>query len=596
MRLITIGLGACALFALSTVQAQEAAVVPLIPPTAAAAEGELVISAEALKEKVVYPSLSELESRVHIFNAFVAEKKDKAAEKEKEKKVTAMKVKTDGEKKKDKKEAKENKTKAVEAEEKKAVKDKEVAKEKKTKAQKVFKATSAKKKVKDGQEKTKKEAGDHRHKAAQEHGKQQHEQHHADKLDHSHHHHKLNAAAAAKKKHSHAKQHHHHMKAQNNNKHKPTKTKHHHHHHHDDCIVYETITVVPVCKPISDVGADSGSFLNPYGKYPILDGLIPPIESDYPGVGIATNSNESAPGSVVNEDDNRDNDSLALKPELPNIDYGSALDAPVAKAAPIAEPALSSTLTTQPPSSQSNDENAPSTSKVKPEPSTDENEDEDEDENEEEGDEDNTTSDEPNTATVGSPDDDIEVPVIYTPIESPAVRNNNQQPISPSAPETDVASPEDDTDDNDVDQGPESSAVPADTDGNDDYEDEDDSSEQNAVPELAPQQQPVLPAIAPIAAAPVASRPVASTQSPIAPPSSASAAEAPPSSAPTAEAPPSSNAEPETDEVDDDDDEDVASPSAVAVKPDDEEGDIEDEVGAVGGLPEQQNFRFLRRG
>ncbi|KAF9271132.1 hypothetical protein BGZ88_006789, partial [Linnemannia elongata] len=60
MRLITIGLGACALFALSTIQAQEAAAAPPSPPTAAAVEDELVISAEALKKKVIYPSLSEL--------------------------------------------------------------------------------------------------------------------------------------------------------------------------------------------------------------------------------------------------------------------------------------------------------------------------------------------------------------------------------------------------------------------------------------------------------------------------------------------------------------------------------------------------------
>ncbi|KAF9310071.1 hypothetical protein BG003_008969, partial [Podila horticola] len=61
MRLITIGLGACALYALSVAQAENA---PAAGDTA---------SAEGLKiDPFAYPSLKELEARISIFNAFAA--------------------------------------------------------------------------------------------------------------------------------------------------------------------------------------------------------------------------------------------------------------------------------------------------------------------------------------------------------------------------------------------------------------------------------------------------------------------------------------------------------------------------------------------
>ncbi|KAF9148193.1 hypothetical protein BG015_010085 [Linnemannia schmuckeri] len=491
MRLITIELGACALFVVSMVQAQQATA------TAVPEAGEEVISAEALKKKVVYPSLSELESR--------------------------------------------KKAKAV-------------------------------KKGESGQDDKKKKAasGHHHHKAAQEHSeqhkqrqqkghKQQHVHHHATKLYHSrryqgaakldhfhHHHHKLNVTAAAKRKHPHAKQHHHHMKAQNNNR--STKTKNHHHHrHHNGCIMYETITVVPVCNPIPkldafpdlvsipNVGADTSQFPNPAGRLPIMGGLIPSIESDYPGevdnlsgiflkhTGLEsiTNPDEFAPGSIIDENDGKS----------PALGYGAVPDTPVAQpaAALIAEPVLVAPPcpTPQSPSSLSNDDNVsggihPSASpKTNPEPKIDE-------------------------------DKDV-------------------------------------IDDNDVDLGPEISVVPADTVNNDDEDDEDDSSDQNAIPEASSQQQqqPAQSAIVqtpasvpvtastptPVAVAPVAVPPMLTPQSPAAP-----AAEAPSSLDDT-------NVEPETDGIDndneadiEDDDEDVIDSSAPAVELD--EDDFEEAIDA----------------
>ncbi|KAF9372902.1 hypothetical protein CPB97_000925, partial [Podila verticillata] len=71
MRLITIGLGACALYALSVAQAENA-------PAAPAPAGNS-ISSDGLKtiDPSAYPSLKELEARVGIFNDFAANSKGK---------------------------------------------------------------------------------------------------------------------------------------------------------------------------------------------------------------------------------------------------------------------------------------------------------------------------------------------------------------------------------------------------------------------------------------------------------------------------------------------------------------------------------------
>ncbi|KAG0304980.1 hypothetical protein BGZ97_001279, partial [Linnemannia gamsii] len=401
MRLITIGLGACAIFALSTVQAQEAA--------APADAGGKVILAEEMKKKVIYPSLSELESRVQIFNAFVADKHDLSAA---DKKVIAAEPKAKEEAKKTypaavaekAKEVKEKKTTAAAAEEKKAAKlakekkmnaaEKKDVKEKK-KAQKAFKASSAKKKSKavkktKGGHARKEKAGHHGKKAAAGHGnkkkaagghyydkkqkehnhqnqqkehKQQHHQY-ADKLDHSHH--QKSNTTTTKKKHPHAKQHHHQTKTHNNDK--PTKTKH----DDDDCIVYETITVVPRCKPTPSLcpfpvidplpDVDTGRIPNPFANIPPFGGLIPPIETDHPGVdsianpapghgSILDNNDDDDEDDEYDEDDNSSildgddggNDSFAPKPDLPLIpqpasNVGSAPDTSVAQPAPVDAP------------------------------------------------------------------------------------------------------------------------------------------------------------------------------------------------------------------------------------------------------------------
>ncbi|OAQ25252.1 hypothetical protein K457DRAFT_141341 [Linnemannia elongata AG-77] len=98
MRLITIGLGAYALFALSTVQAQEAAAAPPSPPTAAAVEERTRHLGRGSEEKNSSTPHSQNSSHALIsLTPFVAEKNDKAAEK----------AKNGEEKKKDKNEAKE---------------------------------------------------------------------------------------------------------------------------------------------------------------------------------------------------------------------------------------------------------------------------------------------------------------------------------------------------------------------------------------------------------------------------------------------------------------------------------------------------------
>ncbi|KAF9128248.1 hypothetical protein BGW39_005221 [Mortierella sp. 14UC] len=615
MRLITIDLGACALFALSTIQAQEAAAAA--KPEEATAEPE-IISAEALKKKVVYPLLSELESCVNIFNVFVAKKAAKNEEKKKQEKVVDAQAPLGAAKK----------------------------------AQKEFKASSALEKGKaakkgkagqvadQGKKKghEKKNAAGHHHHKAQRHGKQHHEDHHhhhVDKLDHSHHHHHKFDAVAAAKKYPHAKNHHHHMKAQKNDKSKPTKSKKHD--DDDDCTVYVTITAVPQCEPTNPpaYGAPSGDVLPiPEGgggsifDNPFLDGLLRPVETALAGEPDSTLlpqksigfTGTPAPGSIANDDeddedekenddddssilddDNGENDSVGPVPalNLPDIPFATDLDNSGTPSTPL--PAVSQL-------------GAPSAPIAMPDLAQLPNDIPDEDE------EDDDENDEGNDIVTGgrdpyTPPEDDNGPERSNPIADLPTEVHVPAINYPAPPDADsLGSPVDDSDDTLDDAGPESAAVPAETE-EDDEDENNNSSDQDSTADRASepfkpsiaQTPPSAPVAAPIAAAPVALPPALSPQSPVAPPSSTS----------------------ETADIEDEDDDSLADvPENPAAASAEEEEDFEDDidaspvgkkaVGAAGGARfgakalaeedydeedyEEENagpeeaFQFLRRG
>ncbi|KAG0204068.1 hypothetical protein BGX28_003879 [Mortierella sp. GBA30] len=250
MRLVTIGLGACALLALSSTQAQDVVAPATAPINAAAvdaaiAAGDETISIEGLKnmDASIFPSLKELESRVKVFNAFAA-------------KATAPKKKTSSNKpasvvkdtviEKGSEPPTEKEQKEIEKEAKKEAK-KET--EKKSDDE-VKKAAEEKEKKEDEEEKIKKEKekkkAQKKNKKVQEESKkaQEHEDHQKQRAETKNH---LHANQGSKDKQPFAATHnachhdHHKPTKAKPTKTKPTKTK--------ECVVYVTITMVPKCKP-----------------------------------------------------------------------------------------------------------------------------------------------------------------------------------------------------------------------------------------------------------------------------------------------------------------------------------------------------------
>ncbi|OAQ25971.1 hypothetical protein K457DRAFT_22641 [Linnemannia elongata AG-77] len=332
MRLITL-LGACALVALSTVRAQDAnpaaAAAAAVP---AAAEDNLVISAEGVKKDIdpsYYPSLKELEQRISSYNAYVT-KKDAADKKDKKPVADPVEKKKEGKDKEEKKEEKDKKEKEKKGDEKKA--PAAPAEKKEKTQQKAFKAADAEKKhakkvsathhsdEKDHHHQEKKEQQHHKVKKVQELSQHQKDHKFQALNNGGHHHHHHHHGHHGHHHHGHHGHHHHHHHPHHKGHHKKHgHKKHHHKKHHHDCVVYETITVVPTCPPAPTVdllGGGGGRDIPDYTTLPDMpmDPSLDPFNGDifdFPNTSEPSIMDEDGPHDSILDDNDDDDDEEA---------------------------------------------------------------------------------------------------------------------------------------------------------------------------------------------------------------------------------------------------------------------------------------------